>query len=119
MEASEASLRRTTRNTRRVARVLATIPAMYFVFDVLHLDGVDVMRRLYLERRAILDALELTSKPIMTSPYATGISAVAMFDVVRDMASKAWYPSERRRSINPLRHRWRGARSQRLLLNRG
>jgi bifunctional non-homologous end joining protein LigD len=73
------------RSTRPQARLLATVPAMFFVFDVLYLDGADVMRRPYLERRALLDALDLTSKPVMTSPYWTGISAAAMFDIVREM----------------------------------
>jgi bifunctional non-homologous end joining protein LigD len=78
-------VQRRMRNTRPPARLLATVPAMFFVFDVLYLDGADVMRRPYLQRRELLDALDLTSKPVMTSPYWTGITAAAMFDVVRDM----------------------------------
>lgn len=42
---------------------------MFFVFDVLYLDGEDVMRRPYLDRRELLDDLALTSNPVLTSPF--------------------------------------------------
>jgi bifunctional non-homologous end joining protein LigD len=58
---------------------------MFFVFDVLYLYGTDVMRRPYLERRAPLDGLDLTCKPVMTSPFWTGIASAAMLDVAKEM----------------------------------
>lgn len=78
-------IQRRIRTSRPGERLLATVPSTFFVFDVLHLDGADVMRRPYLERRELLDELGLTTKPVITSPYWTGISGAAMFDVVRDM----------------------------------
>jgi bifunctional non-homologous end joining protein LigD len=76
---------RRMRSTRPQARLLTAIPAMFFVFDMLYLDGADVMRQPYLKRRALLDSLNLTTKPVMTSPFWTGIASTDMFDVVRDM----------------------------------
>jgi bifunctional non-homologous end joining protein LigD len=47
------------RNTREVARLAASIPATYMVFDLLRLDGVDLTRAPLVERRAALDELDL------------------------------------------------------------
>jgi bifunctional non-homologous end joining protein LigD len=78
-------IQRRLRHSRPPARILHTVPAMFFVFDLLYLDGTDVMRRPYLERRKLLDALQLRGSSLQTSPYWTDIGAAAMFDVVRDM----------------------------------
>lgn len=45
------------------------VPAAYFVFDVLHVDGNTVMSRPWTERRAILDALSLAG-PCWAAPPA-------------------------------------------------
>ena len=78
-------IQRRMRSTRPPAYLVASVPAMFFIFDVLYLDGADVTRRSYLERRALLDGLNLTSKPVMTSPFWTEISSAAMFDVAKEM----------------------------------
>jgi bifunctional non-homologous end joining protein LigD len=58
------------------------------VFDVLYLDGMDITRRPYVQRRALLEDLQLHAPPIITSPRWDGadISAEAMFDVVRELS---------------------------------
>jgi bifunctional non-homologous end joining protein LigD len=77
-------VQRRMRSTRPPAHLVTAVPAIFFVFDVLYLDGADVTRRTYLDRRAILDALDLTCKPVMTSPFWTGITSAAMFDVAKE-----------------------------------
>ena len=42
-----------------VRRLSASTPVVYAIFDLLHLDGHDLMGRPYSERRAALEALEL------------------------------------------------------------
>ena len=59
---------------------------MYVVFDVLYLDGSDVTGRPFVQRRELLVDLKLDNPPLITSPYWTDISAVAMFDVARELA---------------------------------
>ncbi|OBK76300.1 RNA ligase family protein [Mycobacterium sp. 1274761.0] len=97
-------IQRRMRSTRPPAHLVAAVPAMFFVFDVLYLDGADVMRRPYLERRGLLDDLDLTAKLVLTSPYWTGISSEAMFDIVKEMrlegvvckrASSVYQPGQR------------------------
>jgi bifunctional non-homologous end joining protein LigD len=58
------------------------------VFDVLHLDGIDVTRRPYVQRRELLEDLHLDAPPVITSPWWDGaeISTEAMFDVVRELS---------------------------------
>ena len=46
-----------------VRRLAASTPVVYAIFDLLHLDGHDLMGRPYSERRAALEALELGAQP--------------------------------------------------------
>jgi len=78
-------IQRRMRSTRPQPRLVAGVPAIFFVFDILYLDGEDWMRRPYLARRELLDSLGLAGGSVMTSPFWTGIEAAAMFDVVREM----------------------------------
>lgn len=78
-------IQRRMRNSRPPQHLITSVPAMFFVFDLLYLDGRNVMHQPYLERRDLLDDVGLTSKPVMTSPYWTGITAEAMFDAAREM----------------------------------
>jgi bifunctional non-homologous end joining protein LigD len=82
---SFALVQRRLRATRPPGHLIATVPAMYFIFDVLYLDGADVTRRPYVQRRDLLASLQLDNPPVITPPYWTNITAEAMFDVVRDM----------------------------------
>jgi bifunctional non-homologous end joining protein LigD len=78
-------IQRRLRATRPSAHLIAAVPALYVVFDVLHLDGADVTRRPYLQRRKLLESLRLDTAPLITSPSWTDISADVVLDVVRDM----------------------------------
>ena len=55
-----------------VKRVAKTFPAVYLVFDVLYLDGRDLTRLPYAERRAILDKLDLNGPSWQTPPSFPG-----------------------------------------------
>ena len=59
------------REPARAARLAATLPITYMIFDVLRLDGVDLTGRPYTERRALLDGLELAGPHWMVPPAFT------------------------------------------------
>jgi len=63
-----ARLQRRLRVQRPSRTLLASVPASYCVFDVLHLDGQDLTSRPYTQRRAILEDLALPSGPIVVPP---------------------------------------------------
>lgn len=78
-------IQRRLRASRPSAHLLAGIPVLYIVFDVLHLDGADVTGRSYVRRRELLESLGLNTAPLITTPSWTDISADAALDVVADM----------------------------------
>ena len=55
-----------------VKRAAKSYPVVYLVFDVLYVDGRDVTRLPYTERRAILDALDLNGPSWQTPPWFPG-----------------------------------------------
>jgi bifunctional non-homologous end joining protein LigD len=54
------------------ARLAARVPASYLVFDVLHLDGSDLMPLPWSERRPFLDGLGLAGPSWSTTPSIPG-----------------------------------------------
>jgi bifunctional non-homologous end joining protein LigD len=63
-------------------RKAATVPASYLVFDVLHLDGTDLMPRPWTERRPILDSLGLAGPSWATTPSFPG-AGTELFETAR------------------------------------
>jgi bifunctional non-homologous end joining protein LigD len=63
-------------------RKAATVPASYLVFDVLHLDGDDLMPRPWTERRPILDSLGLAGPSWATTPSLPG-AGTELLEAVR------------------------------------
>jgi bifunctional non-homologous end joining protein LigD len=55
-----------------VRRAMKDYPAVFLVFDVLHVDGVDVTALPYLERRAVLEDLKLEGPSWQTPPHFVG-----------------------------------------------
>jgi bifunctional non-homologous end joining protein LigD len=55
-----------------VRRAMADYPVQLLVFDVLHADGVDVTALPYLQRRELLEALELAGPSWQTPPHFVG-----------------------------------------------
>lgn len=58
--------------TADVHRSMASTPVVYFVFDVLWLDGEDLTGRPFAERRAVLDGLGVEGPNWKTSPVHVG-----------------------------------------------
>ncbi|GAA1840661.1 non-homologous end-joining DNA ligase [Asanoa iriomotensis] len=57
----------------------------YYVFDLLHLDGTDLTRLPYAERRDALARLDITGDPVDTPPYWTGDAGPALLDAAREL----------------------------------
>jgi bifunctional non-homologous end joining protein LigD len=64
------------------ASLISASPVRYYLFDLLHLDGVDLMPRPYVERREALQRLEVIGGTVDTPPYWTG-------DAGRDLLAAA------------------------------
>ena len=66
------------RDQPRAARLAATLPVTYLIFDVLRLGGVDLVDVPYVKRRQLLDELKLDSGPWMVPPsFDDGAATVA------------------------------------------
>ena len=57
---------------RDVARVRKEVQVQFWLFDVLHLDGVSLLRRKYDLRRQVLEALPLSGEVCLVPPQLTG-----------------------------------------------
>ena len=71
---------------------------VYFAFDLLHLDGEDLMRLPLLERKARLEALLAARRPCFASAVMSSATARTSSRKGRSSASKAW---SRSRSTGP------------------
>jgi bifunctional non-homologous end joining protein LigD len=66
------------RDPGRAAKLAATLPVTYMIFDVLRLAGTDLTSRPYRERRARLDELDLAGPHWMAPPvFADGPATAA------------------------------------------
>ncbi|HEU5108269.1 MAG TPA: non-homologous end-joining DNA ligase [Micromonosporaceae bacterium] len=66
------------RERHRAARLAASLPVTYMIFDLLRLDGLDLTALPYVERRATLDALGLAGPHWLTPPsYTDGPATTA------------------------------------------
>lgn len=63
-----ARLQRRLRAPRATSALRAAVPCHYFLFDCLHLDGVDLAGRPYVERRAALESLGLGREGLIVVP---------------------------------------------------
>jgi bifunctional non-homologous end joining protein LigD len=59
-------------NAAQVRRLMTQVPVTYLVFDVLHLDGQSLVDRPYVERRQILESLQLAGPSWQTPPHFEG-----------------------------------------------
>jgi bifunctional non-homologous end joining protein LigD len=59
------------RDRGRAAKLAATLPVTYMIFDLLRLDGLDLTPRPYTERRAALEALGLAGPHWLVPPSFT------------------------------------------------
>lgn len=59
-------------NAAQVRRLADTVPVVYLIFDLLHLDGRSLLGLPYGERREILDGLGLAGPSWQTPPFFAG-----------------------------------------------
>jgi len=59
-------------NAAQVRRLVTQVPATYLVFDVLYLDGASLLDTPYVERRRLLESLQLSGPSWQTPPHFEG-----------------------------------------------
>jgi bifunctional non-homologous end joining protein LigD len=65
---SFSQLQRRLRLPTPNAQILRAIPATFYAFDILAIDGSDTTFLPYLERRALLEDLKLSSTTVQAPP---------------------------------------------------
>ena len=91
---------------RDVARVRENVPVQFWLFDVLHLDGVSLLRKRYDDRRRILEALPLSGDVCHVRDQLTGTVREALQGsvdldwegIVAKRADSTYLPGKRSRS---------------------
>ena len=81
---SFSQLQRRLRLPKPNAQILRAIPATFYAFDILALDGQETTSLSYLERRALLDSLELSDTSVQAPPHWTDVSGPVMLDIARE-----------------------------------
>jgi bifunctional non-homologous end joining protein LigD len=71
------------RGERDIARLMKTIPVVYVVFDVLYVEGRDVTRLPYVERRQLLESKVKATSWLQLSP-AIPATGVTLFEAARE-----------------------------------
>ncbi len=88
--------------------LVAAVPVIFVVFDLLGLDREDLTTRPYLERRRVLDGLDLARPPtVQVPPYFTGISADELLPIAREHGVEGLVAKRLSSSYRPGRsHDW-------------
>jgi bifunctional non-homologous end joining protein LigD len=73
------------RGAQEIKRLMQLIPVAYVVFDIIYLDGRDLRRLPYRERREILEQTLVTTPWLQLSPSITG-EGIALFEAARKQA---------------------------------
>src|SRR5439155_11753040 len=73
------------RSPSEIERLSKAIPVVYIVFDLLRLDGKDLTRKPYVERRTLLDKVVKQGKTLQISPMTVG-EGTALFEAAREQA---------------------------------
>lgn len=82
---SLAALQQRMRTGAPPAGLVHPAPVRFYAFDLLHLDGTDLMPLPYAERRDALQRLELTGETVETPPYWTGDVGPALVAAAGDL----------------------------------
>ncbi|MCC3318449.1 ATP-dependent DNA ligase [Nocardia africana] len=69
---------------RPPAGLIASVPTQLFAFDALSIEADDVTNLPYVQRRDLLDGLELSSALVRVPPYWTDIAPAQMLDVAEE-----------------------------------
>lgn len=76
-------LQRRMHTPRPGRRLLTDVPAAFYLFDVLELDGKDVAPLPYLERRELLDSAMTSTGAVQVTPYWPDSSAEPMLELAK------------------------------------
>ncbi len=82
-----------------VRRLMTSVPVVYAIFDLLHLDGHSLIELPYDERRAQLESLGLAG-PAWRVPAAHPVRARRCEPRPGSRGSKAWWPSAATRAMS-------------------
>lgn len=85
--------------------LIAAVPVVYLIFDVLHYDGLSLLATPYAERRRLLEGLQLTGRTWQTPPawFGGGTDVLAasreqgLEGVVATRVSSVYWPGIRSR----------------------
>jgi bifunctional non-homologous end joining protein LigD len=80
---SKLQNRMQVRGAAQVRRAAASTPVNYLIFDVLYLDGRQLVSESYDERRSVLESLALTGPDWVVTDSFTDVSGQKMLDVAR------------------------------------
>lgn len=67
-----------------IQKLRSSIPASFFAFDVLYLEGRSLMSHSYDERRAALESLKLHGESFATPPSITNATGAKVLDISRE-----------------------------------
>jgi bifunctional non-homologous end joining protein LigD len=79
------ALQQRVRTRRPSARLVRASPVRFYAFDLLHLDGTDLIPLPYAERRESLQRLDVTGDTVDTPPYWPGDVGAAMVAAAREL----------------------------------
>jgi bifunctional non-homologous end joining protein LigD len=87
----------------KARRLASSVPAVYLAFDVLHLDGRDVTKLPYVERRSLLEGLGIAGPSWQVPPAFEGNGAAALKasqdagleGIVAKKSDSAYHPGRR------------------------
>jgi bifunctional non-homologous end joining protein LigD len=82
---SIAALQQRMRTPVPSSGAVGALPVRFYVFDLLYLDGTDLMPLPYAERRDALQRLDLTGDTVDTPPYWTGDAGAAVLAAAREL----------------------------------
>jgi bifunctional non-homologous end joining protein LigD len=82
---SFAALQQRMRTGVPSAGLVRASPVRYYIFDLLYLDGTDLMPLPYMERRDALQRLDITGDTVDTPPYWTGDAGPALVVAAREL----------------------------------
>jgi bifunctional non-homologous end joining protein LigD len=82
---SFAALQQRTRTRAPTASLVRASPVRFYLFDLLYLDGTDLMPLPYADRRDALQRLDITGDTVDTPPYWTGDAGPALVVAAREL----------------------------------
>jgi len=82
---SQTALQQRMRARAPSASLVGGSPVRFYLFDLLHLDGTDLMPLPYVERRDALQRLDLTGDTVDTPPYWTGDAGPALITAAQEL----------------------------------